>query len=183
MNNIQQSDNNIQQSNSVSSIWTSHKHNNTRLMALCPGLPGWAGTRKVKPIWILLKQETVSGSGISWAVCKSAPCSRQINMPTPHHSVFYMPDALPAAQPTASKHWMHMQISLNNIKCRSLSMPKYYSLHKSALFQWGIWAPSIMWFLKTPRVHIPHTWLLKKNKQKETKWTGKNLRSSTHTPI
>ena len=36
-------------------------------MALFPGLPGWAGTRKVKPIWILLKRETVSGSGISWA--------------------------------------------------------------------------------------------------------------------
>ena len=41
-------------------------HTHTRLTALCPGLPGWAGTRKVKPIWILLKQETVSGSGISW---------------------------------------------------------------------------------------------------------------------
>jgi len=40
-------------------------HTHTRLMALCPGLPRWAGTRKVKPIWILLKQETVSGSGIS----------------------------------------------------------------------------------------------------------------------
>ena len=39
----------------------------TRLTALCPGLPGWAGTRKVKPIWILLEQEIVSGSGISWA--------------------------------------------------------------------------------------------------------------------
>jgi len=26
--------------------------------------------QKGKPIWILLKQETVSGSGISWAVCK-----------------------------------------------------------------------------------------------------------------
>jgi len=26
-------------------------------------------TRKVKPIWILLKQETVSGSGISWTIC------------------------------------------------------------------------------------------------------------------
>jgi len=37
-----------------------------------PGLLRWAGTRKVKPIWILLKQETVSGSGISWAICKSA---------------------------------------------------------------------------------------------------------------
>ena len=35
----------------------------------------WAGTTKVKPIWILLKQETVGGSGISWAVCKSAPRS------------------------------------------------------------------------------------------------------------
>ena len=44
----------------------------TCLTALCPGLPGWAGTRKVKTIWILLKQETVSGSGISWAICKSA---------------------------------------------------------------------------------------------------------------
>jgi len=40
----------------------------------------------------------VSGSGISWAICKSAPRSREITMPTPHHSVFYRPDALPAAQ-------------------------------------------------------------------------------------
>ena len=45
--------------------------------------------QKCKPIWILLKQETVSGNGISWAICKSAPCSRQITMPAPHHSVFF----------------------------------------------------------------------------------------------
>ena len=63
-------------------------YNYKRLTALCPGLPGSAGTREVKPIWILLKQETVSGSGISWAICKSAPCSRQITTPAPHHSVF-----------------------------------------------------------------------------------------------
>jgi len=81
------------------------RYTHSRLMALCPGLPGWAGTSKVKPIWILLKQETVSGSGISWAMCKSAPCSRQITTPVPHCSVFYRPDALPATQPTASKHW------------------------------------------------------------------------------
>jgi len=57
--------------------------------ALFPGLPGpWAGTRQVKPIWILLKQETVSGSSISWAVCKSASHSRQITTPAPHHSLF-----------------------------------------------------------------------------------------------
>jgi len=69
-----------------------HTHTHTRLTALCPGLPSYqkASTRKVKSIWILLKQETVSGGGI--------------NSPAPHHSVLYRPEALPAAQPTASKH-------------------------------------------------------------------------------
>ena len=28
-------------------------------------------TRKVKPIWIYCIKEIVSGSGISWAICKS----------------------------------------------------------------------------------------------------------------
>jgi len=64
-------------------------HTHTHLTALFPGLPGWAGTRKVKPIWILLKQETVSGRGISWAICKSASRSRQITMPVLHHSKFF----------------------------------------------------------------------------------------------
>ena len=82
---------------------TNYYYNN--LTASFPRQPGWAGSRKVKPIWMLLEQETVSGSGISWAICKSAPSSRQITMPVPHHSVFYRPDALPATQPTASKHW------------------------------------------------------------------------------
>jgi len=74
-----------------------------RLTALFPVLPS---TRKLKPIWILLKQETVSGSGISWTICKSAACSRQTTTPAQptHQSVFYRLDALPAAQPTASKH-------------------------------------------------------------------------------
>ena len=67
------------------SKWNTHTHTHIHLTALCPGLSGWAGTRKVKPIWILLKQETVSGSGISWAVCKSAPRSRPITTPAPHH--------------------------------------------------------------------------------------------------
>ena len=84
-------------------MWATNTH--TCLTALFLGLPRSAGTRKVKPVWILLEQETVSSSGISWAICKSAPCFRQITTPVPHHSVFYRPDVLPAAQPTASKHW------------------------------------------------------------------------------
>ena len=59
----------------IRSLLVTHTHTPTHLTALRPGLPKWAGTRKVKPIWILLKQETVSGSGISWAICKSAVCT------------------------------------------------------------------------------------------------------------
>jgi len=50
------------------------------------------------------KQERVSVSGISRAICKSAPNARQVTTSAPHRSVFFMPDALPAAQPTALKH-------------------------------------------------------------------------------
>jgi len=75
-------------SDSASAAHThTHTHTHTRLTALCPGLPASANTRKVKPIWILLEQETVSGSGISWTICKSAPSYRQITMPAPHRSV------------------------------------------------------------------------------------------------
>jgi len=96
--------------------WITHTHTHTRLTALFPGVPRSAGTRKVKPIWILLEQETVSGSGIGWVICKSASRSRQITMPVPHHSVFYRPDALPAAQPTVSKHWrQHWRHKRNKI--------------------------------------------------------------------
>ena len=95
-------------------------HTHTCLTALCPGLPRWAGTRKVKPVCILLKQETVSGSGISWAICKSAPFPRQITMPAPHHSVFYRPDALPATQPTASLQCFHAWNTYVLSKCSRL---------------------------------------------------------------
>jgi len=54
--------------------------------------------QKGKPIWVLLKQETVCGSGISWSMCKSAPRSRQITMPAPHHS--FLQARCPSCHPT-----------------------------------------------------------------------------------
>ena len=83
---------NVRSKANTSQLNLPHGTTHTRLTALFPELPC---TRKVKPIWILLTQETVSGSGISWAVCKSAPRSRQIATPALHHSVFYRPDDLP----------------------------------------------------------------------------------------
>ena len=76
----------------------------------------------------------MSGSGISWAICKSAPCSRQITMPAPHHSVFYRPDALHAAQPTVSKHWSHLcknaeiQIHMSIFSLQSVSDHAIFSV-------------------------------------------------------
>ena len=87
------------------------KQTDTRLTALFLGLLRWAGTRKLKPIWILLKQETVSGSGISWAYASLhlAPDRQPHQHPTTL-MFFYRPDALPAAQPTVSKHWRQVDL-------------------------------------------------------------------------
>jgi len=50
---------------------------------------------RVKTNLDLLEQETLGGS---------APRPGQITMAALHHLVFYRPDALPDAQPTASKY-------------------------------------------------------------------------------
>jgi len=99
-------------------------------MALFPGLPGWAGTRKVKPTWILLKQETVSG--------KSAPCSRQITTPATHHSVFYRPDALPATQQHQSTEGLLQAILINNIlTTQILYMTTFHKVQAKRIYAWS----------------------------------------------
>ena len=65
---------------------------NTHTYLFCLGLHGCAGTRKEKNNADFTEARD---SEWQWHQLGSAP----------HHSVFYRPDALPAAQPTASKHW------------------------------------------------------------------------------
>ena len=43
----------------------------------------------------------MSGSGNGWTICKSAPCSRQITTPAPHHSVL-LQAGCPFCRPTNS---------------------------------------------------------------------------------
>ena len=75
----------------------------TRLTALFPGLPGWAGTRKTN-----LDFTEARDSEWQWhqlghmQVC--TPLQTDNHASTPPLS-FYRPDALPVAQPTVSKHW------------------------------------------------------------------------------
>jgi len=65
-------------------------HNNMLLTAICPGLSWWAGTRKVKPIWIWRKRHWV-------AMVSAGPYTKWHLAPRQH----------PATQPTVSKHWRH----------------------------------------------------------------------------
>ena len=52
----------------------------------------------------------MSGSGINWAICKSAPRSRQITAPAPHHSVFAgrMPFLSPNQQHKSTKSMINI---------------------------------------------------------------------------
>ena len=75
-------------------------------MALYPGLPGWASTRKV-----YLNFTKARDSEWQWyqlgrmKVCTSLQTDNHAS--TPPFSFFYRPDALSATQPTLSKHWKH----------------------------------------------------------------------------
>jgi len=80
-----------------------HTHTHTHLFNVSLSGTTWVSRyKKAKTNLDLLKQEIVSSGGISWAVCNLASAA-----PAHHDSVvlFYRPDALPASQPTALKHW------------------------------------------------------------------------------
>jgi len=68
-----------------------------------------------------------SDSVIRWAICKSAPRPTHINTSESHHSVFlHIPDALPAAQPVASKHWRRQTWKYNrHMSTVDISLPRY----------------------------------------------------------
>ena len=69
-------------------LWHDSLHVTCELTACTPGsAPGpTLGNEYAKTLPFL---ETVSGSGIIWDICKSAPRTRQITMPAPHRSVFF----------------------------------------------------------------------------------------------
>jgi len=93
--------------------------------------------QKGKPIWILLKQETVSG--ISWAICKSAPRSRQITTSAPHHSVF-LQAGCPSCHPT------------NSVKALKANR-RHLSLARNKI--WTVWPPlnpTLLWQIRNGTV-------------------------------
>ena len=88
---------------SLSYCTSTNTHTHSRLTALFPGLPGRAGTRKVKPIWILLKQR-------QWVAMASAG---------PYASLHLAPDRQPHQHPNHSVFTGRMPFLPPNQQCQS----------------------------------------------------------------
>jgi len=91
-------------------IAASHTH--TRLTALFPGLPGSAGTRKVKPIWILLKQEWQWHQLGHMQVCTLLQTDNHNNTPPLSFLQAGCPSCRPANSVKALKAQLHIAASL-----------------------------------------------------------------------
>ena len=79
---------------------TTHHHN--RFIALYPGPPGWAGASR-ELLDFMVQGKINTGRYIDRrAACHSIHTKQCPHPPSP--PIFYRPDALPADQPTVSKH-------------------------------------------------------------------------------
>jgi len=63
---------------------------------------------------------------------------RQITTPTPHHSIFYSPDALPDTQPTVSKHWRRIECSI---------IDDILNVCVRVGVCWGVWVNGMVWVM------------------------------------
>ena len=120
--------------------WNTHTH--TRLTALFPGLPGWAGTRKVKPIWILLKQETVAvASAGPYASLHLAPDRQPHQHPTTQFFTGRMPFLPPNQQRQCTEGWEMKNKS--RLSCQS-SVQRCVRYYTSAYY-------GVLWVLNNGR--------------------------------
>ena len=82
-----------------------HTHTHNRFTALFPGPPGWAGAR-IELLDFMMQGKINGGRHTDHPAGRHSIRTSQCPPPPSPH-IFYRPDALPAAQPTASKHWRH----------------------------------------------------------------------------
>jgi len=82
-----------------------HHHHHDRFTALFLGLPGLAGAgREASGLWC--KGRLNRGRHTDHPAGRHS--IRTNRCPTPPSPIFYRPDALPATQPTVSKHWRRL---------------------------------------------------------------------------
>jgi len=87
-------------------VATSHNYRHNRFTALFPGPPGWAGASR-ELLDFMVQGKINRGKHTDHLARRHSIRTKQCPPPPCAH-VFYMPDAIPAAQPTASKHWRQL---------------------------------------------------------------------------
>ena len=114
----------------------------------------------------------MSGSGISWDICKSAPRSRQITMPAPHHSVFTgrMPFLPPNQQcqstEASSEHGVYMY---------STSSGSVHTSHWKLANWTALCSSRPSYATITTRVHWSRASASRRDWLGETRATGRNV--------
>ena len=94
-------------------MWKNCHHHNS-FTALLPGPPGWAGARRELLDFMVqgkINRGRHTDHPAGWHSIRTNQCP-----PPPSHYIFYRPDALPAAQPTASKHWRQRKKIVSSIQ-------------------------------------------------------------------
>ena len=83
----------------------------------------------------------MSGNGISWAICKSAPHPKQITMPASHHSVFtgQMPFLPPNQQRQSTEGKVTHNIVMNDSCVRLYKALKIFVAKKVNFVDWCFW--------------------------------------------
>jgi len=87
----------------ISSYREGHNHYHYRFMALFLGPPGWAGARR-ELLDFMVQGKIDRGRHTDHPAGRHFIRTNQCPLPPSLH-IFHGPDALPDAQPTASKHW------------------------------------------------------------------------------
>jgi len=102
---------------------TSVPQHHNRFTALFPGPPEWAGARR-ELLDFMLQGKTNRGRHTDHPAGHHSIQTKQC--PPPPSPIFYRPDALPATQPTVSKHWRQLahsdygqdaRVLLNSVTC------------------------------------------------------------------
>ena len=131
--------------------WFFHDHNDTHTTVL---LLFWSmsgttrvsryqkgKTRKVKTNLDLLEQETVSGSGICWAIRKSAPYPRQ---PRQHPNTQFFTGRMPFLAPNQQRQSTEGHNEVTPKKCQGKQTPKL--LFRLTVSKWSINNFDRIWF-------------------------------------
>ena len=122
-------------------IFSEHHRHHNLFTALFPGPPGWASARRELLDFMVQGKINKGRHTDHLAGCHSI---RTKQCPPPPSTIFYRPDALPAAQPTVSKHWRQLvhsdlgedaRVLLSSVSCTVSVSQNYFWTQTSKLWQ------------------------------------------------